>query len=213
MDNEKNTVGISGRITRLFLNNRELSILSILIIAAWGIVSFVLMPKQYNPEIVAPAFIISTDLPNATSQEVFELVTRRMEDTIKEIPEVDEISSQSFSGGQSIVMVKFYVGSDLEKAKITLTQKMRDNAQLKPAGASDPVVQTMDPEDVPIISIGLTSDKFSEEALRKAAITISDNLKQVDGTSKIEIKGGRINNLNVNLEAGKLAALKISPLE
>ncbi|MFA7209433.1 MAG: efflux RND transporter permease subunit [Parcubacteria group bacterium] len=213
MDTEKNTLGISGKITRLFLKNRELSILSILIIAAWGIVSFILMPKQYNPEIVAPAFIISTDLPNATSQEVFELVTRRMEDTIKEIPEVDEISSQSFSGGKSMVMVKFYVGSDLEKAKITLTQKLRDNAQLKPAGASDPIVQTMDPEDVPIISIGLTSDKFSEAGLRKAANDIADNLKQVPGTSKIEIKGGRINNLNVDLEAGKLVALKVSPFE
>ncbi|MDP1884012.1 MAG: efflux RND transporter permease subunit [Candidatus Moranbacteria bacterium] len=213
MVNEKNTVGISGKITRLFLNNRELSILSILIIAAWGIVSFVLMPKQYNPEIVAPAFIISTDLPDADSREVFELVTRRLEDVIKEIPEVDEISSQSFSGGKSMVMVKFYVGSDLEKAKITLSQKLRDNAHLKPAGASEPIIQTMDPEDVPIISIGLTSDKFSEEALRKAAIDIADNLKQVEGTSKIEIKGGHTNNLNVSLDAGKLAALNVSPAE
>jgi len=213
MNNEKNTLGISGKITRLFLNNWELSILSILIITAWGIVSFVLMPKQYNPEIVAPAFIVSTDLPNATSQEVFESVTRHMEDVIKEIPDVNEISSQSFSGGKSMVMVKFYVGSDLEKAKITINQKLRDNMQLKPAGATDPIIQTMDPEDVPIISIGLTSDKFSEAGLRKAATDIANQLKQVAGASKIEIKGGRINNLNVNLSAGKLAALKISPFE
>lgn len=213
MNSEKNTLGISGKITRLFLNNRELSILSILIIAAWGIVSFVLMPKQYNPEIVAPAFVISTDFPNATSQEVFELVTRKMEDVLKEIPEVDEISSQSFSGGKSVVVVKFYVGADLEKAKTTLNQKLQDNIQLKPSGASEPVVQTMDPEDVPIISIGLFSDEFSEQALRKAAIEISDSLKQVPGTSKIEIKGGRIDNLNISLDAGKLAALGISPFE
>ena len=212
-NNKKNTLGISGKITRLFLNNRELSILSILIIAAWGIVSFILMPKQYNPEIVAPAFIISTDFPNATSQEVFELITRKMEDVLKEIPEVDEISSQSFSGGKSVVVVKFYVGADLEKAKTTLNQKLRDNIQLKPSGASEPIVQTMDSEDVPIISIGLFSDEFSEQALRKAAIEISDNLKQVSGTSKIEIKGGRINNLNVSLDVGKLTALEISPFE
>jgi multidrug efflux pump subunit AcrB len=213
MNSEKNTLGISGKITRLFLNNRELSILSILIIAAWGIVSFILMPKQYNPEIVAPAFVISTDFPNATSQEVFELITRKMEDVLKEIPEVDEISSQSFSGGKSIVVVKFYVGADLEKAKTTLNQKLQDNIQLKPFGASEPVVQTMDPEDVPIISIGLFSDEFSEQALRKAAIEISDNLKQVPGASKMEIKGGRVDNLNVSLDAGKLAALGISPFE
>ncbi len=213
MNNKKNALGISGKITRLFLNNRELSILSILIITAWGIISFVLMPKQYNPEIVAPAFVVSTDFPNATSREVFELVTRKMEDVLKEIPEVDEISSQSFSGGKSVVVVKFYVGADLEKAKTTLNQKLRDNIQLKPSGASEPVVQTMDPEDVPIISIGLFSDEFSEQALRKAAIGISDNLKQVPGTSKIEIKGGRVNNLNISLDAGKLAALGISPFE
>lgn len=213
MQTEKNNLGISGKITRLFLKNKELSILSILIIAVWGIVSFMLMPKQYNPEIVAPAFIISTDLPNATSQEVYDHLTQKMENVIKEIPEVDEISSQSFSGGKSMVMVKFYVGSDLEKAKITLSQKLRDNIQLKPDQASEPVVQTMDPEDVPILSIGLTSTDFSEAALRKAAVDISDKLKKVPGTSKIEIKGGRINNLNVELSAQKLATLGISPFE
>ncbi|MFZ2188728.1 MAG: efflux RND transporter permease subunit [Candidatus Moraniibacteriota bacterium] len=209
-ETHKEKLGLAGKITRVFLEKKELSILVIIIIAVWGVLSFVLTPKQYNPEIVAPAFVITTDFPNADASEVYELITRPMEDKISELTKIDDISSQTFPGGRSVVTVKFLVGSNREDAKIELNQKLQDNIGLKPAGAMNPVVQSIDPDDVPILDIGLSSKTLSEGSLRKVAFDVSDELKQAEGVSKVEIKGGRINHLFVEPRVGELSARNIS---
>ena len=210
MSNTNQELGIAGKIVRLFLSNRELSILTIIVLSGWGLLSFVLMPKQYNPEIVAPAFTITTAFPEADVEEVYELVTRPLEDAIAELPGVDEIMSESRNGGTSIVTVKFFVGSDQEAAKISLNQKLRDNMMVKPATVGEPLIQSIDPDDVPILDIGLSSESLSESSLRKLAFDIADELKRAEGVSKYEISGGRINHLQVELDADKLRAEHIT---
>lgn len=208
--NRKESLGLAGKIVRLFLKNRELSVLTIIVLAAWGILSFALMPKQYNPEIVAPAFMIATEFPGASAEEVRELVTRPLEDKVSELPEVDKISSQSLAGGRSVITVKFFVGSDREDAKTTLNQKLRDSLGTKPAGVSDPIVQSIDPDDVPILDIGLSSEMLSESSLRKLAFDLADELKLAEGISKYEVKGGRTDHLQVALDGEALAARGIA---
>ncbi|MDD2766436.1 MAG: efflux RND transporter permease subunit [Candidatus Moranbacteria bacterium] len=209
-NNPPEKLGLAGKITQIFLKNTELSILSIILLAVWGALSFSLMPKQYNPEIVAPAFTITTDFPGASASEIYELITRPIEDKVFELSDIDEVSSQSFPGGKSVVMVKFFVGSNREDAKITLNQKLRDNITTKPQGVSDPMIQSIDPDDVPILDIGLSSETFSPSSLRKLAIDISDTLKLTNGVSKVEIKGGYINHLEITIDGAKLSALDLT---
>lgn len=206
----KKDLGVAGKMTKFFLNNKEFSILSIIVIFAWGFFSFFTMPKQYNPQIVAPAFNVITQFPGADSNEVYELVTKKLEDQIKEISTVDEIMSQSSTEGVSIVTVKFYIGEDLENAKATLAQKLRDNTDLRPLGVGDSQIKSIDPDDVPIMTIGLTSKTFSEESLKKLAFDLSDKLKRIENTSKIEIKGGKTPKINIDFDAGKLNLYAIS---
>ncbi len=198
-------LGLAGKMASLFVKNKELNILVMLFIVAWGVGSFILMPKAYNPDIVAPAFTITTSLPGANAQQVQELVTRPMEDAISELPNVDQLISHSFDGGQAATMVQFKVGTPAENAKISLSQKLKDNMFQKPIGASDPSMTTLDPDDVPIISIALTSDVRSPEALRSLAFNLADQLKLVDGTSKVVVVGGLSNNLQIELNAEKLS--------
>lgn len=47
-----------ARFTEFFLKNEKITWILILIISIFGIVSYILLPKQYNPSIVAPAFMI-----------------------------------------------------------------------------------------------------------------------------------------------------------
>lgn len=208
--NEPKKLGFAGRIAELFLRNRELSVLTIIVLAAWGALSFVLTPKQYNPDIVAPAFSIVTEFPNASATEVYEFVTRPMEDRLSELPAVDEITSESIPGGRSVVTVKFDIGSDREAAKVTLNQKLRDNINLKPVGALEPVIVSIDPDDVAILDIALASEILSESSLRKLAHDLADELKLVPDVSRVELKGGRVNHLQVELDAEKLAVYGLS---
>jgi len=203
-------LGFAGRVSELFLRHREFSVLTIIVLASWGLLSFVLTPKQYNPDIVAPAFSIVTEFPNASASEVYEFITRPMEDKLSELPEVDEISSESYPGGRSVVVAKFFIGSDREAAKVTLNQKLRDNINLKPVGAYEPVIVSIDPDDVAILDLGLVSDTLSESSLRKLGTDVADELKLVPGVSRVELKGGRVNHLQVEIDAGRLDAHGLS---
>ena len=196
------------KIAGIFIHNKELGVLVILFIVAFGLTGFALMPKQYNPEIVAPAFRISTQFPGATSEEVYELVTRPMEDKLKEVRDVDDVYSESRPEFSS-VLVAFEIGSDERAAKIDLVQRLRSNMHEQPMGAGDPLIEEVDTDDVPIITLALTSDRLSLSSLRSFSFDLSDKLKHVDNTAKIKIQGGRTNGLSIFLNADKLSTYNI----
>jgi multidrug efflux pump subunit AcrB len=199
-----------GKITEVFIKNKQLAVLTVIAILFWGSLSFLVMPKQYNPKITAPAFIVTTQFEGASSEEVYELVTRPMENKIREIPEVDKVMSRSIDGGKSIVTVQFFIGEDVESAKISLIQKLESNMEFKPLQASSPNIKEINPEDVPVVVLALTSDSFSDYSLRKIAWDIGDKIKTVGDISKIEVSGGRKMNLIVDLDESKLRATDIS---
>ena len=203
-------LGLAGKITKAFIANKQLAILTIIAIIFWGVLSFTIMPKQYNPNITAPAFNIVTEFPGASSDEVYELITRPMENKVKEIESVDRVMSQSMDGGVSIVTVQFFIGENIEDAKISLMQKLESNMDFKPENALNPLIREINPDDVPIVVFALTSDKFSEESLRKIAWDIGDEIKHGDGISKIEVKGGKTKQLSVRMSQSKLSAYSIS---
>lgn len=209
MESEKK-IGLAGKMAKVFIHNRQLGVLTIITLIFWGILSFVIMPKQYNPEIVAPAFNVITEFPGASSQEVYELITRPMEDKLKEISTVDKVMSQSIDGGVSVVTAQFYIGQNLEDAKVTLMQKLESNMEFKPMGAENPAIKAIDPDDVPIITLAITSSEYSEESLRKIAWDLGDQLKQIKDTSVVEVKGGRQKQLTISLDEGKMESFGIS---
>ncbi|MBF0253640.1 MAG: efflux RND transporter permease subunit [Candidatus Omnitrophica bacterium] len=201
-------MNIFGRITLKFVRNKRLSTILLFALTAWGILSFSITPKQYNPDIVAPAFSIRVDAPGSTVREVYELVTKPLENVLKEIPGVEDVYSRSVHGGASFVQVRFFVGEDLEKSMIRLRQKIDSNLDLKPVGARDPDIKAVDPEDLPIMTVALLSDSLTSVELRRAAFRLKDDLKMVDGISIIDVVGGQKREFPVVLDPAKLLETK-----
>ncbi len=202
--------GFFGRVATFFLHHRELGVLTIIGIVLWGALSFALMPKQYNPEITAPAFQIVTPLPGASTEEVYQLVTRVVEDRVRTIPTVDKIMAQTFDGGVSVVIAQFYIGENSEDAKITLTQKLQDIAQVLPDGAQAPQISAIDPDDVPVLTVALSSEKLSASSLRALGSDVADTLKQIEGVAQVRVHGGARRVLYVTIDPDRLAQYGIS---
>lgn len=213
MQNKKIKLGFAGKIAKLFVMNSRLSILLIISLFAWGIFSFMITPKQYNPEIVAPAFNVIVAFHGASSNEIYELVTKPLEDKIKDIKGVDEVMSRTYDGGQSVVTVKFFVGENMEDSKIKLVQKIGANMDLSPIGAEDPIIKDIDPDDVPAFVLGISSEKYSNIALRKIALDVRDEIKQIKDATNVEIHGGDRSELKIDLNPYELNAKNISVFE
>ena len=203
-------MNLYGKITEYFIRNKKLSLLILLGIILWGGISFFVMPKQYNPDIVAPAFAINVDFPGATVDEVYHLVTNPMEDAFNEIPEIENIYSKTIHGGKSSVIVEFFVGEDLQMSMITLRQKISSRLNLAPLGISQPSIVSIDPEDLPIKTLALHSDKIFPIELRKIAFKLKEELKHVDGISLVNIIGGRRREIQIILDPLRMQNTKTS---
>ncbi len=208
MNNKQNNSLVS-KFTRAFLKNKQLGTLIFFGILVSGLLGFFGMPKQYNPEITAPAFMVTTHYPGATAQEVHTYITKPMEDRIREIPTIDTVSSSSVDGGMSRVLVKFIVGENEEDAKITLTQKFQSMMFLKPEGAEDPLIQALSPDDVPIVTIAIVSESLSSESLKKVGYDVQEKLRRIEGVSGIEVYGGTSSLYEVIVDIKKASSLGI----
>jgi multidrug efflux pump subunit AcrB len=203
-------MNIYGKITHYFLKNKQLSVLLMLGVMLWGGISFWVMPKQYNPDIVAPAFSITADFPGATVDEVYQVVTKPLEDVLHEMPGVDNIYSRSVHGGRSEVIVEFFVGEDMAESMINLRQKISSRLNLKPLGVSEPFIATIDPEDLPIMTVALYSEKINPIEIRKRAFFLRDRLKHAKGVSIAEVIGGRQREFQIILDPQKMKETKTS---
>ena len=84
-----------------------------------------------------------------------ELVSKKLEAKLWEIPGVEDVYSVSMNS-MSVVTVKFYVGQDKERSLVKLYDKIMSNMDVAPPGASQPLVKPIDVDDVPIVAITLS---------------------------------------------------------
>ena len=94
-------------ITGFSLNTTRVTISVLLFIAVAGVLIYLDYPKQEDPSIVIREAVVTAAFPGMSPQRVEDLITRKLEETIREIPEVKEIKSDSKTGASIIhVIVK-----------------------------------------------------------------------------------------------------------
>ena len=201
--------GIAGRIAAAFIGSR-LTPLIVIASVLLGLGAVLLLPREEEPQIVVPMIDVFVQMPGASAKEVEERVTRPMEKLLWEIPGVEYIYSTS-SPGMSMAVVRFQVGEDEEKSIVRLNQKMFANFDLIPPGASTPLVKPRSIDDVPILALTLSSDRYDPFALRRIALLLHDQIKTVPDVSEVRILGGLRRQLRVELDPARMAARGVAP--
>ena len=174
-----------AKFTEFFLKNEKITFIFILIISIFWILSYVLLPKQYNPSIVAPAFLIEIPAYGYDAPEGYEYLVKSLENKVWELVGVDDIYGYSTDGYVSL-MVSFSVGIDQEDAKTRLYDKMYSNMDLRPYGITDIQIRSIDPEDLPVVSYAIVysgsdiDEKSRGIYLQNIAKILKENIKKVD---------------------------------
>lgn len=203
-------LNFAGKITHAFVHNRPLAILVFLTAIFGGIFAYVVTPKQYNPEIVLPAFQVSVPFPGATAEEVENFVTNELEEKIADIEGVDKIYARSIDGGMAIVNVQFFVGENLENAKVKLQSKLAENSDPKIGAMETPLIKNINPEDVPIITYGFTSKTLTQNAVRTKVIALMNEIRKIPAVANLEVHGGEKRALRVILDPDKMKFRQVS---
>jgi len=194
-----------ANIAKFFIKNSKLTIVLVLIIFISGIWSYFILPKQYNPTIVVPAFNVFVKANGLSSNESSKYIVSPLENKLMEIEWIDKVYWIAGDNYWS-VMVQFNVWEDLEKAKIKINQKLIENMDLSPIWASNPIIKTINPEELPQITFAITYkwDFITKEQeyiyLRQVANIIKEKLKTVKNTSTIDIVWGYANDIIIDLD-------------
>jgi multidrug efflux pump subunit AcrB len=112
-----------------------------------------------------------------------------------------------------MVIVRFLVGEDEERALVRLNQKLQANVDRTPPGASPPLVKPRSIDDVPIAAVTLWGDGYDDHLLRGVAAQLRESLAEVPDVSEVTILGGRPREVGVTLDPARLAAAAIDPLQ
>ena len=203
-------LGIAGRLAHAFINSK-LTVLFIAASLAIGIFAVAIIPREEEPQILVPMLDITTAMPGATPAEVEERVTLPIENLVHQISGVEYVYSTS-APGQSLVIVRFLVGTPQEDALIKVYSKLYSNFDRMPAGVSQPLIKARSIDDVPILAMTLWGERYNGFQLRAVADEIQHTIAQIGDVSETTIIGGLPRTMRVVLSTEKLTAYGMSPV-
>lgn len=200
-------LGLSGRLASAFIQSK-LTPLLIITALLLGLLAVVRTPREEEPQIIVPMADVILEMPGSTAKEVETKVSSPVEKWIWEIPGVEYVYSTS-SPGRGMIVVRFMVGQDQERAFVRLREKLNSHVTELPSGASQPLIQPRSIDDVPILAFTLHSKELGGYALRQLAVRLENEIKSVPNVSETAVIGGTKPTLKITLDPAKLASYHI----
>lgn len=175
-----------------------------------GLISFQKLPISLLPNIEFPEITIVTEYENVSSKEIEHLVTKPIEEAVASVSGARDISSIS-SEGVSIVKVKFNWGKNMDFSAMEIREKVDLIKGSLPQDVKKSIVLKYNPSDTPIMSLSVGSDTYNKIHLRELIKKeINPCLERIEGVAAVNITGGLIREIQVNIDSARLYANNLS---
>ena len=176
-------------LTRFALDNRAVTLAFMLLCLIAGPISFFTHPAREDPAVIIRNAQVIANFPGMSAERIEDLITSKLEEKIREIPEVKHIKSTS-SVGQTLISVEVreeYV--DMTPIWTDLRNKMQDVRSELPSGTIGPQVFD-DQGNVAMATIAITGEGFENYEIREAAKELRKLIyANVPGVRKVEFYG------------------------
>jgi len=204
-------LNIAGRITDYFVDSK-VTILIIVVALLAGVLALKATPREENPQIVVPAANIIVTKPGASPKGVEQLIVKPLEAILQGMSGVDHTYGMAMDS-MGVVNVQFYVGQNKEDSLVKLYDRIMSNLDRMPPGTHQPLIKPVDVDDVPIVTITLSSASMDDRGLRRVADDVLEHLRRVEGTSVSFIQGGRARQINVNFDLERMRRYNVTLLD
>jgi multidrug efflux pump subunit AcrB len=193
-------------ITRFAIDAPRLTQVFIVLVIVAGLAQFFTFPRQEDPAITIREVVISAYFPGMAPLDVEQLITRRIEEELRSLPEIDDIWSDSKTG---VAVVHADTTDDVSFEELPnmwqrIRNRMIDLAPRLPSGTIGPFVND-EFGLVAVATIALWSDGFSMAEMRNAAQEVRDQLYELDGIRKVELWGVHEERVFLEFSTAKLA--------
>jgi len=173
---------------------------SMLVVVALAVFAAMQIPVQRTPAINTAVVLVMVAYPGAQPNEVEEEITRKIEDALQRLNDVDFIASTSMRGS-SVTQVIFLDGVEGTRARNDVEHLVNEVRRELPMGREvQPIITKIDFESSPIMLVNLSVEPgFDQRALKQIAEDVQEELEAISGVSNTQLFGGREREIHVNV--------------
>ncbi len=181
----------------------------ILIVIVLGFVSFSKLQIDLLPQMELPYVMVQTSYQGAGPEEIENLITRPLEQTVATVENIEAVISYS-SEGSSLVLMQFAFGTDMDDVMLQLREKIDIIKGFLPEGTTSPIVAKLDPNSMPIIQLAVSGkgDIITTESIAKDII--SPRIERIEGTASADVSGGVEREIEIMLKEEALKGYNLS---
>ncbi len=201
------------RITNGAIERYPMIFAFMFIILLLGLRSYIQLPRESSPDVKIPWVMVIAPYAGTSPEDMENLVTRKLEQRLKGVEDLKEMTSSS-SYGMSVITMEFESKVDMSDA----LQSVRDRVELaKPDLPTDPrndlVVQEISASDAfPVMQVNLAGD-IDLFLLKKTGEDLQEELEQIKGVLSVDLVGGIENEVQVDVDPEKLAYYDLALLD
>lgn len=182
-------------------------VVAIIIIAILGVVSYLNMTTDLLPNMNLPYAVISTAYVGASPEEVEDVVTKGIEQSMSSISNIKNITSTS-SENHSMVMLEFNNDVNIDTAIIEIREKLDMLSTSFPTDVATSTIMKLNPSMMPIMSVAVSmKDKTKSESSSFISDKIIPEIESVDGVATVSPMGLTKNLVNIQIDLSKVEAL------
>src|SRR5580704_516055 len=196
-------------LAQLCIRRPVFATMLILSLVVVGVFSYFSLGVDLFPKVDIPSVEIIVSDPGASPEEVETEITKKIEDSINTISQVDEVRSTS-SEGQSLVIITFELSKNGDVAAQEVQNKVNLIANDLPTTAKQPVVQKLDPDATPVLQIAVSAPRSLRDLTMIADKLIKQKLENAKGVGEVRIVGGAKREIHVLVDPDKLRSYNLT---
>ena len=192
------------KLAEISIKRPSLVIVLFTILTLGGLLSYSMMGYELIPKFETNMVTISTVYPGASPSEVETSVTRKIEDAVGSLENVKKVESSSYES-LSVIMVQLNTGADVNYALNDAQRKVNAILADLPEDADPPSLQKFSLDDLPIMTLSITSDKLNNKELYDLLDKkIEPIFSRVNGVAQVDLVGGQEREIQVSLDEKKM---------
>lgn len=177
-----------------------------------GFFSLKKMPVDMFPDVTFPVLFVQVTYPGASPLDLEKQVSKPIEDELGSIAGLKTLTSNNLDS-VAMVILEFNLGTDIKEVEQEVRNRLGNIRRDLPSDIDEPIVQRFDPADQPIVSLAVTTELPAGEAYDVANETIKPRFERLQDVGKVDIFGGRKQEIHVLIDKKKLQDRKISMLQ
>jgi multidrug efflux pump len=180
------------------IDHARLTIATLLFLLAAGLVAYVTIPKEAEPDVKIPIIFVQLAQRGISPEDSERLLLRPVETQLKSVGNVKEMRSTAFEGG-GYVLLEFEAGFDSKSALADVRAKVDQAKHDLPRDVDEPQVLEVNLSLYPVLVVGLAGD-VPERTLLRMARAAKNAIEQVPGVLSAELRGARDEAVEIIIE-------------